>query len=545
MKILKISLVIILGIAILAFAAYKFYKAENQEILITMDDGEKLSTSVFVPRGKGPFPAVLVRTPYNKYSEEWLGQAFNIFRVAVVLQDTRGKYRSEGKFYPFINEREDGLATLRWIRSQPWSDGRVAGWGGSYVGYTQWAISDSLDFMTLLLTGSRIYDLTYPDSLFSLQTAFLWSTDNASEKLNKIDSARRAKAILALPITLVDDSTIKDIDFFNDWIIHHRFDDYWKQMDFRGKSNVPVISIAGWYDIFLMAQIADFEALLSLGNTNSRMIIGPFAHGPVGEPNDFGGVERTGDPKAVFNYVRKQIKGKKNKLSDPLKDVKYNLFVMERNEYMSSDIWPPAETKTTPYYIGPGGYLDQSVPSEKGMLQYDYNPAYPFPSLGGTALGKGVGPARQNPNSGRKDQLVFSKSIEGDPLVLLGPVSATLWLSSTAECTDFFVLLQDEFPDGKIVNIQEGGAKVKTSGTDPTRTEISVWATGYQMNSGHKLRAVITSSWFPRFNRSLNNCEPATCATTINEARQTVLFGPDTPSSINLPVYKIYSSPEK
>ncbi len=94
MKILKISLAVILGIAVLAFAAYRFFKAENQEVLITMDDGVKLSTSVFVPRGKGPFPVVLVSTPYNKYGEEWLGQAFNIFRITVVLQDTRGKYKS-------------------------------------------------------------------------------------------------------------------------------------------------------------------------------------------------------------------------------------------------------------------------------------------------------------------------------------------------------------------------------------------------------------------------------------------------------------------
>ena len=175
------------------------------------------------------------------------------------------------------------------------------------------------------------------------------------------------------------------------------------------------------------------------------------------------------------------------------------------------------------------------------MLQYDYNPADPYPSLGGTALGTGVGPARQNPNTGRKDQLVFIRNIN-EPLVLLGPVSATLWLSSTAECTNFFVLLQDEFPDGKIINIQEGGSVVKTTSEEPAKVEISVWATGYQLNPGHKLRMVITSSWFPRFNRSLNNCEPATGASIITEAKQTVMYGPETPSSINLPVYTIISS---
>jgi len=163
MKILKISLLIIICLAILAFAAYKFYKAEKKEVNIPMKDGILLNTSLFVPKGKGPFPAVLVRTPYSTYSEEWLGQAFNLFRIAVVLQDVRGKYRSGGEYYPFMNERADGLQTLKWIREQPWSDGKVAGWGASYVGYTQWAISDSLDFLTLLVTGARLYDFMYPD----------------------------------------------------------------------------------------------------------------------------------------------------------------------------------------------------------------------------------------------------------------------------------------------------------------------------------------------------------------------------------------------
>ena len=131
MKILKISLIIIVCLAGLAFAAFKFYKAEKKELNIAMNDGVSLSTSIFVPKGRGPFTTVLVRTPYSTYAEEWMGQAFNLFRIAVVLQDVRGKYRSEGEFYPFINEREDGLQTLRWIRSQSWSDGKVAGWGAS------------------------------------------------------------------------------------------------------------------------------------------------------------------------------------------------------------------------------------------------------------------------------------------------------------------------------------------------------------------------------------------------------------------------------
>jgi hypothetical protein len=148
-------------------------KPGKNEIKISMSDGVLLATDVYLPKKKGSHPVVLVRTPYAKYAEQWMGKAFGMFGIAVVVQDVRGKYSSGGEYYPFINERKDGLETLRWIREQRWCDGTVAGWGGSYVGFTQWAISDSLDFLTLLVTGASLYDFTYPDGLFSLQSACL------------------------------------------------------------------------------------------------------------------------------------------------------------------------------------------------------------------------------------------------------------------------------------------------------------------------------------------------------------------------------------
>ncbi|MFO7671523.1 MAG: CocE/NonD family hydrolase, partial [Bacteroidales bacterium] len=151
-----------------------------QELNIPMTDGVLLSTDVYLPKTRKRCPTVLVRTPYGKYAEKWMGKAFGFFNIAVVVQDCRGRYKSGGEFYPFINERVDGLETLKWIREQPWSDGTVAGWGSSYVGYTQWAVSDSLNFLTLVVTGANIYDFTYPDGLFSLQSAFTWGFQNDS-----------------------------------------------------------------------------------------------------------------------------------------------------------------------------------------------------------------------------------------------------------------------------------------------------------------------------------------------------------------------------
>lgn len=520
-------------------SAEKKDKSGKLTVDITMKDGVQLSTDIFLPKRKGKYPVVLVRTPYGKYAEEWVGKAFRIFKIAVVLQDVRGKNGSGGEFYPFINERADGLQTLNWIRKQPWSDGTVAGWGGSYLGYTQWAISDSLDLLTLLITGANLYDFTYPDSLFSLQTALTWGFENASQTQNKIPPEKLKKSSMILPVSFADDSTIKDIPFINDWIKHEKYDEYWQKQNFRGMTKAPLISMAGWYDIFLKSQIEDFQALVVNGNPANKLIIGPWCHGSLGESNEYGGLKKTGKPTKIFMYVKNFLKGNSHKLTSPLKDDKYNLFIMERNDYFGSSVWPPVETRTIPYFIGPSGYLSTNSISENGSLQYTYSPSDPYPSHGGTALGAGVGPARQNENTDRKDQLIFEMNAQEKPLILLGPVSATLWLSSDAQCTDFIVGLQDVFPDGKIINIQEGGAKVQFDNEYPRKTEISVWATGYQLNAGHKLRAFISSSWFPRYNRSLNRCEPAQFAKDMVNAKQKIYYGGDTPSSINLPIYTI------
>lgn len=538
-----VSLACLIGIAYLSMAQDAGKKVSSNpgksEINIPMSDGVMLSTDVFIPKTRKKCPAVLVRTPYNKDAEKWMGKAFGLFGVAVVVQDVRGRYKSGGEYYPFINERADGLRTLRWIREQPWSNGTVAGWGGSYVGYTQWAIADSLNFLSPLLTGAKLYDFVYPDGLFSWQTAVNWGFLNAARGSNSIAPEKLKAGTLVLPISAADDSTIQDIPFINDWIAHESDDNYWKQMNYRGLPKAPLISVAGWYDIFLKTQIEDFLALEANGINSNRLIIGPWCHGSQGEENKYGGLKKSGNPQKVFLYVKNLLKGKRNRLTSPFKDTKYNLFIMERNEYVGSDIWPPRSTRITPYYIGPGNFLSTGQFKENGVLQYDYDPANPYPSHGGTALGNGVGPARQNENVSRKDQLVFEMDAQEKPLILLGPISATLWLSSDAPCTDFIVGLQDVFPDGKIINIQEGGARVKSWKEIPVKTEISIWATGYQLNPGHKLRIFIASSWFPRYNRSLNNCQPGSTAKDMVNARQQVHYGRNTPSSINLPIFEM------
>jgi putative CocE/NonD family hydrolase len=191
----------------------------------------------------------------------------------------------------------------------------------------------------------------------------------------------------------------------------------------------------------------------------------------------------------------------------------------------------------TEYFIGPDHYFTPEKPKESGKLQYTYNPSNPYPNRGGTFLGVGVGAALQNDNNSRSDQLMFETPVFQSPQVLLGPISATLYVGSNVPSTGFIICLQDVFPNGNIINIQEGGSKVDVK-EGINKVDISVWPTGYQINQGHKLRAVITSSWFPRFNRNLNSGEPIFSARTLAIANQEIYFGKN-PSSITLPMLNV------
>jgi putative CocE/NonD family hydrolase len=328
------------------------------------------------------------------------------------------------------------------------------------------------------------------------------------------------------------------VPFINDWIAHEKYDEYWKTQDFRGISKAPALSVAGWYDIFLKQQIADFQLLQKNGNPGSRLVIGPWCHGSQGFENKYGGNKKTGNQGEIIdNFLIHYLADKSQQVMEkPFADKKYSLFIMERNEYFGSDTWPPKESVSTPFYLNSGNKISTQKTGEKVSLKYSYNPANPNPSIGGTALGTNVGPALQNKNIYRHDQLFFETEQLTKPLTILGDISAELYVSSDAKCTDFIVCVQDVFPDGKIINIQEGGAKVSFTGSQPEKKEISVWATGYELKKGHKLRVVITSGWFPRYNRSLNICEPAYMATQMKTANQTLWVGSEYTSCVVLPV---------
>ena len=181
-KVVFVAFVLHFGFCGISQGAEHFTKSSEK---IVMSDGVKLATDIYLPAQGEKWPCILMRSPYNKNNSKGDGEKFTKMGYAVVIQDTRGKFESEGKFYPFKHDRKDGLATIDWIKSQKWFGGKIAGWGGSYVGYTQWAIADQLDAFVPVVTSANMYDLCYPSGIFSLATAFNWGLAVDSKTVNK------------------------------------------------------------------------------------------------------------------------------------------------------------------------------------------------------------------------------------------------------------------------------------------------------------------------------------------------------------------------
>ncbi len=547
-KIISVSILVTLTIHILLYSqGGEHSDLTKQTVFITVDDTIKLATDLYFPNKTGPFSCILVRNPYNKngigeYGEKYV-KLFLKNGWAVIIQDTRGKFESNGTFCPFKHERSDGLATVKWIRSQSWSNGKIAGWGMSYMGYTQWAIADQLDVITPTLTSANMYEVFYPAGIYSLATALNWGLPNGARTYNAISPEKMEESYYILPLSVADDSTVKQINFMDTWLKHPLEDAYWGVMNQRSAVTCPIFSIAGWYDIFLMAQIRDFEMMKPYRHPESRLIIGPYAHGQITIDTDFG---KNGDfslhDDEMMAFIKKHLTKDTEETEGSCTNKPYSFYIIHRNEWLESNQWPPENSHPTPFYLHSNGEISQYPDDTEKIIGYTYDPADPFPSIGGTYLGVGVGPAFQNSNKKREDQIVFESGPLKKPLVLLGPIDATIYAGTDAPSTDFFILLQEVRADGKIINIQEGGKRIYSDEkalSRPQRTTMSLWATGYQIEADHKLRVVITSSLFPRYNRNLNSGKPIFKAKYPRVAHQKIYFGNKFSSYVMLPVMDI------
>jgi len=542
---------------------------------VKMRDGVTLVADVYRPDAEGRFPTLLQRTPYDRKGGTAQAMDLAASGYAVVLQDTRGRFGSEGEFYPFCHEAADGYDSVEWAATQPWSDGKVGMFGGSYVGATQMLAATTkpphLAAIFPYITAAEYYEgWTYQGGALMEWFASSWSSGLA------VDTLRRKAAPGNRPLEWVKRDPLRDYPlleppaprelapYFRDWVTHETDDDYWRPVrvrDHYGDMTVKGLHGAGWHDIFLRGSIENYLGLRAQAATQEaregqRLLVGPWAHAATSPEGKIGDVvfgpaavlDMTATIREWFDYALKDVQNR-------FAGKRVRLFVMGDDVWRDEEEFPLARARETRFFLAPGtgrasGVLLDKAPRRAPPSEYEYDPTDPVPTLGGRlCCGNALspGPADQRPNEGRRDVLVFSTPPFVRDVEVTGFVGLELYAASSAPDTDFTALLADVGPDGYARFLTDGivRARYRKSTAGPPvlltpghveKFRIDLWATSNVFKAGHRMRLYVSSSNFPRFDPNRNTGEPILGATGGVKARQTVFHDAARPSALIVPV---------
>ncbi|MFT2092666.1 CocE/NonD family hydrolase [Paraglaciecola sp. 2405UD69-4] len=535
---------------------------------VAMGDGVKLATDIYLPNKTGSYPSLLIRDMYSNGSTN-TRQRYAKFATsngyALVFQSVRGRYDSEGKWYPYFQEINDGNDTLNWIASQPWSNGKVGMFGSSYLASVQWlaAINKNPALVAIapaVSPGNYYRDVAYPGGAFSLLSRASWGIGLVGSRTNMSFPVDWVNGINHLPIETLGESVGFKVQHFQDWIAHPSYDDYWKPLNLENRAsemNVPALNIGGWFDVFLRSTIGSYktmteESASETSRKGQRLIIGPWPHGwnqstKLGDV-DFGENSLINVPDMLLDWFDYWMKDTHKPTNLTAGTAPVRIFVMGENVWRDEQEWPLARTEYRPFYLNDNNTLSET-PSTKNnaTLQYTYDPKDPVPTLGGNIMmPKLRGPYDQKPLDDRKDIIRFTTSAFKEATEFTGPISAEIYASSSAMDTDFMAKLIVVKPDGTAFNLVDGviRARYREGFETPKLIEpgkvykykIDMWATSYKLSEGDRIRVDITSSNYPRLARNLNTGAEFAKTSKMIVAKQTLHMSKKYPSKIVLPI---------
>ncbi|RJP23287.1 MAG: CocE/NonD family hydrolase [Candidatus Abyssobacteria bacterium SURF_5] len=546
----------------------------EKNVPIPMRDGVRLSANIYRPKGpkaESKFPVILTRLPYGK--DEYycwmpaIGKFWAKKGYVFVAQDVRGKFCSEGEFDPLINEADDGYDTLDWIAAQPWCDGNIGMEGESYYGYTTWAGAvtghPNLKCVSPMNTAMDFHDLMFQNGALTLQTLGLypiWLQGKAYQNFFRLDR-------MHLPLITMDDAAGIPTPRYDTILRHPLRDEVTESYNLRTRRErveIPILVVAGWYDVFLKAAIDDWlmqrQKNMETGAKEKQWIlIAPIDHEWTPTLTNRIGRLDIGDKCANTTWEVRQafydkyLKGIDNGFE---KTSPVHIFVIGDNDWRDENEWPLARTQCTDYYLHSAGsantldgdgMLNPDAPLDEPFDTYVYDPQDPVKihyDIDLWALAAEMKDRRAAEE--REDVLVYTSAPLENEMEITGPISVTLYAASSAVDTDFTAALVDVFPDGYLHLIQEGiqRASVRESATAPTPLEpekiyeykIDLWATSYVLKAGHKIRVEISSSNFDRFDRNLNTGAEFAMSSETERATQRIYHSQEHPSHITLPV---------
>jgi hypothetical protein len=510
-----------------------------------MRDGARPATDVYLPAGAALFPVILLRSPYNKALGRDLGLAGAKHGYATVIQDTRGRFASEGENLPFYahgwGAHHDGVSTVDWIAAQAWCNGKIGTFGGSALGITQYQLagggSDRIAAQHVSVGAPNLYEGgVYRGGVF-----------------------RKAMIEDWLRVSQFSDRALEL------WTSHPAYDRYWRGLEVTTRyrwASAPALHLGGYFDIFAQGTIDAFLGFQRHGGPRARgaqkLILGPWTHAVLtekaGELTFPNARCPPGDVHDHFRWFDYHLKGISNSAATQAPVTYYVMGDISdpeapANVWRSASTWPPLPVSLTRYFLRRDHSLSSTEPNEeRASLSYRYDPANPAPTIGGYELTLPAGPRDQTPLDGRTDVLVFSSPVLAEPFEVTGRVRARLYLSSDAPDTDLVVKWCDVYPDGRSFNICEGILRARYRQSlrrerllEPGTVyglDVDLWSTSIIFNRGHRLRVLVTSSSAPGYDPNPNTGAPFRQSRTIRVAENTLWLSSARPSHVLLPVVR-------
>jgi uncharacterized protein len=567
---------------------------EENDVMVPMRDGVRLRADVFRPATGGPHPVLVHRYPYSTRDGfmAMFGQMIAAQGYAVVVQSCRGRYGSEGDFYPIHPDVDDSYDTVEWAAAQPWSDGNVGMYGSSYAGMTQWtAAIAGPPHLVCIAPSVATWDSTIggwfsAPGVLTMGLAVLWSA-----QMTAFEAERRGVApplpafaevarlqdegalgdpggmaeFIALQQdaarTLFDRRPLRDIEelrelapWFRDWCdLDDPRDPHWRTISAAAhldEIDLPILHLTGWYDYFTKGSLDGYTTMAHYGRTeetrrNQRLVAGPWNHNTMQvRPDADPGVSLFFDfsPETpVMRFFAHHLKGE---LPDYGDEPPVRIYVMGENVWRDEREWPLARTQWTSWYLrGVDGEraLSTEPPADEPPDTYLYDPADPVPGP------MAIGPTYDDPIdlaavATRPDVLVYTTEPLAEDTEITGPVTVELWASSSAPSTDFTAKLVEVFSDGSAIHLCQGIVRTSVGVAEPPvpgaayRHEIDLCATSVLVKAGHRLRLDVSSSEYPTYELNPNTGRRITEDDEVVTATQHVLHDALHPSRLVLPI---------
>ncbi len=556
----------------------------EKNVAVPMRDGVVLRADVLRPAEAGKFPTLVYRTPYGKDAAE---EEYTTFQhavergYAVVIEDVRGRYHSDGEFRPYENEGRDGYDTIEWAASQGWSNGAVGTFGLSYPGAVQWLAGvespPHLKAMVPAMTFSTPQNFFYAGGTWDLSwIEWIWDNIAPDERVKRnlpgprtYDGAlamwkdESPKMLGALPLTAVEQ--LRQVaPYYYDWLRHPAEDPWWDWSELRnkyGRAHAAVLNLSAWYDDNYGPEGAttNFAGLLKAraGEKDPRthLLLGPWVHGVAstgktksGE-REFGAAATIDYDEVVLRWMDHYLKGLDNGVEWE-KPVRY--FVMGRNEWREAEVWPPAARRTT-FWLRRAkkgsrvGTFSMGLDGvRRGFSEFVSDPSNPVVN---EYASSGAHDYRKLADRG--DVLTFDLGMLDSDMEVTGPIQARMFVSCDCRDLDLWVRLLDVAPDGTAFNLMSPGLDVvRASYRDVSRGRqwlepgkiyeltLANLITSNVFLKGHRIQVQVFGSFAPNFSRNLQTGKSEATSAKMKKARIRVYQGGGQQSEIVLPVVK-------